>query len=80
LERKNRRGWNAKWASLSRWYKADGVAGTAPARAARFRQFELEVDPDFVLSPEERHRRAKMAERAFLAHAGRKGLESRWGR
>jgi hypothetical protein len=75
-----KRGWNGKWAALSRWSRSDGLTGTARARAAAFRRFELQVDPDFVLSPEERYRRAKQAERAFLGNISRRGSDARWKR
>lgn len=39
---------------------------TRAARVARFRRYEDEVDPDRTLSPEERYRRAKAAERAYM--------------
>jgi hypothetical protein len=77
---KRGRGWNGKWAATARWARSDPHAGTAAARAARWQQFLDEVDPDGVLTPEERHRRAKMAQRAFLAHVSPKGVDARWKR
>lgn len=38
-----------------------------PARAAFMRRFEVEVDPDGVLPPDERRRRAASALRAYMA-------------
>ena len=40
---------------------------TAPARAKFLSRFEDEVDPDRLLSPEERQRRAEHARRAHFA-------------
>jgi hypothetical protein len=45
----------------------DPVALTAPARAARWAQYERQVDPEGVLDPAERTRRAEHARRAFMA-------------
>lgn len=46
---------------------------TVAARAARMRRFEEKVDPDGVLPPEERARRARSA---FRAHMSRLSLKS----
>jgi hypothetical protein len=54
---------------------ADPSAHTAPARAAFLSRFEREVDPDGVLEPQERARRAEHAKKAYflwLALASRK--------
>jgi hypothetical protein len=54
---------------------SDEVEHTAPARAAFLSRFEREVDPDGVLDPEERTRRAEHAKKAYflkLALASRK--------
>ena len=54
---------------------ADEAEHTAPARAAFLSRFEREVDPDGVLDPEERARRAEHAKKAYflkLALASRK--------
>jgi hypothetical protein len=45
----------------------DARETTAKARAAFLARFEREVDPDGVLSPEERRRRAESARRAYFA-------------
>src|SRR5262245_31343781 len=42
---------------------------TAAARAAFFAKLERQVDPDGVLAPEERRRRAEHARRAHLTRA-----------
>jgi hypothetical protein len=46
----------------------DPAARTANARAKFIDKFEREVDPDFVLPPEERHRRAEAAKKAYYAN------------
>lgn len=54
---------------------SDEAEHTAPARAAFLSRFEREVDPDGVLDPEERARRAEHAKKAYflkLALASRK--------
>jgi hypothetical protein len=45
---------------------ADPAAHTAPARRAFLDRFEREVDPDAVLQPEERARRAEHARKAYF--------------
>ncbi len=45
----------------------DPTARTAGARAAFMSKFEDEMDPDRVLPPEERARRAEHARRAYFA-------------
>lgn len=49
------------WASCT-----DPSAHTAPARSAFLERFEREVDPDGVLTPEERARRAAHARKAYF--------------
>jgi hypothetical protein len=45
---------------------ANPAAHTAPARRAFLDRFEREVDPDGVLKPEERARRAEHARKAYF--------------
>ena len=45
---------------------ADPSAHTAPARQAFLDRFEREVDPDGVLPPEQRARRAEHARKAYF--------------
>jgi hypothetical protein len=59
---------NARWARLS---SQDRQAATARARSARMDRWEREVDPDGLLEPAERARRAA---NAMKAHMGRMGL------
>jgi hypothetical protein len=44
----------------------DSTELTKPARAAFLARFEREVDPDGVLPPEERARRAEYAKRDYM--------------
>lgn len=46
---------------------AKGATNTAPARKAFLERFEREVDPDGVLDPQERARRAEHAKKAYFA-------------
>lgn len=52
-------------------------ARTAAAREAADRRFEKQVDPDGVLPPEERARRAKHARAAFYARIQLKSAKAR---
>ncbi len=63
----------AQIAAHTRWANEDPVAGTEKARAAFLDKFERDVDPDGVLEPEERARRAVHARKA---HFKRLALES----
>lgn len=56
----------ARLAARSRWAKTDGSQGTQAARDAFMARFELEVDPDGVLAPDERAKRAESARRAYF--------------
>ena len=49
----------------------DGRELTAPAREAFLSKFEREVDPDGLLPPEERRRRAEHARKAHMARISR---------
>jgi hypothetical protein len=54
---------------------SDPAKHTAPARAAFLSRFEREVDPEGILDPKERARRAEHAKKAYflkLALASRK--------
>lgn len=52
---------HASWAKT-----VDRTARTAPATAASMARFERQVDPDGVLSPVERAKRAESARRAYF--------------
>jgi hypothetical protein len=57
---------------LLRWSRQDGRAGTEAKRAAFMRRFDDEVDPDRVLDPEERERRAARLRSVYFADLARK--------
>ena len=59
---------------------ADPSAHTAPARQAFLDRFERKVDPDGVLSPEERVRRAGHARKAYFLALALKSARSRRSR
>jgi hypothetical protein len=55
-------------AAWTRWANtADRRAGTAAATAAMLRKFEDQVDPDRLLDPKEREKRAAIARKAYFA-------------
>ena len=57
----------ARAAAYERWARCpDRAEATRPAREALWRRFEREVDPDGVLAPEERHKRAQAAMRRHM--------------
>lgn len=56
----------AKIAARARWANSDTEKGTRPAREAFLARFEAQVDPDGVLDPRERARRAESAKRAHF--------------
>jgi hypothetical protein len=68
---------------------AQGKTNVKPAQDAFLARFERQVDPDGVLSPEERQRRSEAARRAHFAalalkssqaRARRKAVRARTGR
>jgi hypothetical protein len=60
------------WAST-----ADRSARTSHARAAAWDRFERNVDPDGVLTPDERARRAEHARKAYFQALALKSVRSR---
>lgn len=56
---------------------AAGRTNTVPARQAFADRFALEVDPDGVLEPTERARRAEHARRAYFASLALKSAQAR---
>jgi len=56
---------------------SDPAAHTAPARAAFLSRFEREVDPEGVLEPEERSRRAEHAKKAYFLRLALASAEAR---
>jgi hypothetical protein len=55
----------------------DGLALTQAARDTFRRSFELEVDPEGVLDPVERVRRAEFARRAWYTRMSRRSVAAR---
>jgi hypothetical protein len=55
----------------------DPAARTANARAAALSRFEREVDPDGVLPPDERARRAEHARKAYFYQLALKSARAR---
>ncbi len=56
---------------------ADAQAHTAPARAKFLSRFEHEVDPEGVLEPQERARRAEHAKKAYFLNLAMASREAR---
>ena len=71
---------NARIAALTRHSRGDTIAATQPARAGFLARFLREVDPDGVLAPVERERRAQRALRAHMLRLAAKSAEARRSR
>ena len=56
---------------------AAGKTNTAPGRKACLDRFEREVDPEGTLSPEERHKRAEHARKAYFTSLAPKSAKAR---
>jgi hypothetical protein len=67
----------AQIAANSRWSREDPRVGTARARAAWYRRFLDEVDPDRILPPTERERRAQAALRAEMQRLALRSSKAR---
>jgi hypothetical protein len=70
----------ARDAALTRWAHSDPVAGTQRARDAFLATFENAVDPDGILDPAERERRAARLRRVHFRELNRKSWASRRAR
>lgn len=69
---------HASMASNVRWSRVDDrTAATEPMRRAFLERFERDVDPDGVLSPAERARRADNARSAHYAALALKSAQAR---
>lgn len=65
----------------ARWSKEhDRKANAERAQAGLFAKFEREVDPDNILSPQERRLRAKSAHRAHMARLAYNSSKARVAR
>jgi hypothetical protein len=68
----------ARLAAHESWAKtADASARTEPARRAMLDRFERQVDPDCVLSAEERARRAAHARKAYFTRLALRSAQAR---
>lgn len=68
----------AKIAAHVRWaHEPNRAAATRAARQAFADRFEREVDPDGVLDPAERARRADSARKAYFTRLALKSAQSR---
>jgi hypothetical protein len=68
----------ARVAAQTQWAKCpDRAARTEAARAALWQRFLDEVDPDGVLDPNERERRALHARKAYYTRIALKSRQSR---
>lgn len=65
-------GAHAQWARTD-----DRTARTAAARAAFYRRFENQVDPDGVLDPTERAKRAEHARQAYMLKLAMASVKAR---
>jgi len=69
---------NKQMAAHISWSRTtDRNARTRPAREAFLRRFEREVDPNGVLSPAERSRRAQHALRAHMLDLAKRSVAAR---
>lgn len=63
---------HAKWA-----HEPDRTAATSKARAGLQARFERQVDPNGVLDPVERAKRAESARKAYYADLSRRSAKAR---
>ena len=70
----------ARKAAYSLHARYDGREITAGARAAFLGRFERQVDPDLLLTPEERQRRALYARKAYMTGLALKSSRARRAR
>jgi len=69
---------NRRIAAEISWSRTvDRSARTRPARQAFLKRFEREVDPDGTLPPDERHRRAEHAKRAYMLRLAKRAVAAR---
>lgn len=69
---RSRLGAHASWANTE-----DPAARTAPARKAALDRFERQVDPDGILEPADRARRAAHAKKAYFLKLAMKSAKVR---
>jgi len=72
---------NKRIAAEISWSRtADRSARTRPAREKFLQRFEREVDPDGVLAPDERRKRAEHAKRAYMLRLAKRAVAARKSR
>lgn len=67
----------ARLAAHSLHASVDPTEHTEPARKAFLERFDKEVDPDGILDPKERARRAEHAKKAYFARLALKSSKAR---
>lgn len=68
----------ARLAAHTSWANTESPSErTAPARSAFDARFEREVDPEGLLDPEERRRRAEHARKAYFTRLSLKSAQAR---
>jgi hypothetical protein len=70
----------ARLAAYTMHAQHDAKRTTMAARATFLARFEAEVDPDGALAPEERHRRAEHARRAYFTRLALASAKARRAR
>lgn len=70
----------ASIAAHAKWAHTDAREGTAKARQVFLDRFEREVDPEGILSPSERARRAEHAKSAHFKRLALKSARARRAR
>lgn len=79
-ERRRRRSQAARIGALARWGYHDPKEGTKAARAGFDAKFLRDADPDGVLDPQERERRAQRLKRAHMLGLAQKSAAARAAR
>lgn len=67
----------ARIGAYARAAQYDGRVVTRRAREAFLAKFEQEVDPDGVLAPEERARRAEAAKKSYMLRLAERSVKAR---
>lgn len=71
---------NASIAALTRWSREDPTESAIRGQRGLQDRFEREVDPDGVLTPAERARRAECARKAHMLRLSKAGVAARQAR
>ena len=72
------RSMRGKIAAYTRWaHEPDRSAATAAARKAQLDRFEQQVDPDGILTPAERAKRAETARKLYYTQLAFKSAKAR---